>query len=80
VLPGFAKFVVIKKPATSEGAGINPFSRESTAFKARSARKVVRARALRTLQPTDLRPSLNRRTGAHSVSLTWVDTYELALV
>lgn len=39
LLPGFAKFVVIKKPATKERAGINPFTKEPTVFKARPARK-----------------------------------------
>jgi len=47
VLPGFAKFVVIKKPATKERAGINPFTKEPTVFKARPARKIVRARPLK---------------------------------
>ena len=44
MLPGFAKFVVIKKPATKERQGINPFTKEPTTFKARPARKIVRAR------------------------------------
>jgi nucleoid DNA-binding protein len=47
VLPGFAKFVVIKKPATKERAGINPFTKEPTVFKARPARKIVRARPVK---------------------------------
>jgi len=47
VVPGFAKFVVIKKPATSERAGINPFTKEPTVFKARPARKIVRARPVK---------------------------------
>src|SRR4029077_13115756 len=47
VLPGFAKFVVIKKPATKERAGINPFTKEPTVFKARPARKLVRARPVK---------------------------------
>ena len=42
-LPGFAKFVVIKKRATKECAGINPFTKEPTVFKAKPARKIVRA-------------------------------------
>jgi len=29
-VPGFAKFVVIKKPATKERKGINPFTKEPT--------------------------------------------------
>jgi DNA-binding protein HU-beta len=47
VLPGFAKFVVIKKPAAKERAGINPFTKEPTVFKARPARKIVRARPVK---------------------------------
>ena len=47
VLPGFAKFIVIKKPATKERAGINPFTKEPTVFKARPARKMVRARPVK---------------------------------
>ena len=47
VVPGFAKFVVIKKPATKERAGINPFTKEPTVFKAKPARKIVRARPVK---------------------------------
>ena len=43
LVPGFAKFVVIKKPATKERAGINPFTKEPTVFKAKPARKIVKA-------------------------------------
>ena len=50
LLPGFAKFVVIKKPATKERKGINPFTKEPTVFKARPARNVVRLRPLRNLK------------------------------
>ena len=44
VVPGFAKFVVIKKPATKAREGINPFTKEKMMFKAKPARKIVRAR------------------------------------
>ena len=47
LVPGFAKFVVIKKPATKERSGINPFTKEPTVFKARPARKIVRARPVK---------------------------------
>jgi nucleoid DNA-binding protein len=47
VVPGFAKFVVIKKPATKERQGINPFTKEPTVFKARPARKIIRARPVK---------------------------------
>jgi DNA-binding protein HU-beta len=47
LVPGFAKFVVIKKPATKERSGINPFTKEPTVFKARPARKIIRARPVK---------------------------------
>ena len=47
LVPGFAKFVVIKKPATPERSGINPFTKEPTVFKAKPARKIVRARPVK---------------------------------
>jgi DNA-binding protein HU-beta len=47
LVPGFAKFVVIKKPATKEREGINPFTKQPTIFKARPARKIVRARPVK---------------------------------
>ena len=50
VLPGFAKFVVIKKPATKARKGINPFTKEPTVFKARPARKVIRARPVKAIK------------------------------
>jgi DNA-binding protein HU-beta len=47
MLPGFAKFVVIKKPATKAREGINPFTKEPTIFKAKPARKVIKARPVK---------------------------------
>jgi len=47
VLPGFAKFIVIKKPATKERAGINPFTKEPTVFKAKPARKMLKVRPVK---------------------------------
>ena len=47
VVPGFAKFVVIKKPATKARKGINPFTKEPIVFKARPTRKIVRARPVK---------------------------------
>ena len=46
-VPGFAKFVVIKKPATKARKGINPFTKEPTIFKAKQAREIVRARPVK---------------------------------
>jgi nucleoid DNA-binding protein len=47
VVPGFAKFVVIKKPATKARKGVNPFNGEPMMFKAKPARKIVRARPVK---------------------------------
>ena len=47
LVPGFAKFVVIKKPATKARKGTNPFTGEEMMFKAKPARKVVRARPVK---------------------------------
>jgi len=47
LLPGFAKFTVVTKPATAERAGINPFTKEPTVFKAKPARKMLKVRAVK---------------------------------
>ena len=47
VVPGFAKFVVVKKPATKARVGKNPFTGEEMTFKAKPARKIVRARPVK---------------------------------
>jgi DNA-binding protein HU-beta len=47
LVPGFAKFVVIKKPATKARQGTNPFNGEPMMFKAKPARKIVRARPVK---------------------------------
>ena len=47
LVPGFAKFVVIKKPATKARKGVNPFTREPTVFKAKPARKLIKARPVK---------------------------------
>lgn len=47
MLPGFAKFVVVKKPATKERKGINPFTKEPTVFKAKPARKTLKVRPVK---------------------------------
>ena len=50
LVPGFAKFLVVKKPATKARAGVNPFTKEPTVFKAKPARKVVKSRAVKALK------------------------------
>jgi DNA-binding protein HU-beta len=47
LVPGCAKFVVIKKPATKARKGTNPFTGEPMMFKAKPARKIVRARPVK---------------------------------
>ena len=44
---GLAKMSVIKKAATKARRGNNPFTKEPTIFKAKPARKVVRARPVK---------------------------------
>jgi hypothetical protein len=49
LVPGFAKFVVIKDPATKARTrkGANPLAGEPMVFKAKPARKIVRARPVK---------------------------------
>ena len=49
-MPGFAKFVVIKKPATKAQKGINPFTKQPIVIKGKPAQKKVRATALKALK------------------------------
>jgi nucleoid DNA-binding protein len=46
-VPGFAKFTVVRKPAQKARKGTNPFTGEPMMFKAKPARKVVRARPVK---------------------------------
>ena len=50
VLPGFAKFVVVKKPAKPAREGINPFTKEPTTFAAKPASKAVKARPAKAIK------------------------------
>ena len=50
LVPGFAKFVVIKKPATKARKGINPFTKEPTTFAAKPASKAVKARPAKAIK------------------------------
>ncbi len=49
-MPGFAKFRVIKKPATKARQGINPFTKQPTTFAAKPASKSVRARPIKAIK------------------------------
>jgi nucleoid DNA-binding protein len=50
VVPGFAKFVVVKKPARPAREGINPFTKEKQKFAAKPASKGVRARPVKAIK------------------------------
>ena len=50
VLPGMAKFVVVKKPARPAREGINPFTKEKQKFAAKPASKGVRARPVKAVK------------------------------
>ena len=47
VVPGLVRMTVIKKPATKARKGINPFTGEPAVFKAKPARKVIKARPVK---------------------------------
>ncbi len=49
-VPGLMKIKVVRKPATKEREGINPFTGEPTIFKAKPARNVVKVQPLKGLK------------------------------
>ena len=49
-MPGFAKFRVVKKPATKAREGINPFTKAPMTFPAKPASKSVRARPIKAIK------------------------------
>ena len=65
LVPGFAKFVVIKKPATKARQGTNPFTGEAMTFKAKPARKIVRARPVKAAKDAVYK---NAETGPRAAS------------
>ena len=50
VVPGLIKLGVVKKPATKERHGINPFTKEPITIPAKPTSKKVRATALKALK------------------------------
>ena len=50
MIPGLLKLNVVTKPAVPEHDGINPFTKQPTTFKAKPARKVVKARIMKGLK------------------------------
>ena len=49
-LPGLLQIKVVRKPATPEHKGINPFTKEETVFKAKPAKTVVKIVPLKGLK------------------------------
>jgi hypothetical protein len=49
-VPGFAKFRVVKKPATKARQGTNPFTKQPQTFAAKPASKSVRARPIKAMK------------------------------
>jgi len=50
ILPGLIKLLVVVKPATPAREGVNPFTGQKQMFKAKPARKVVKARPVKALK------------------------------
>lgn len=50
VIPGILKLKTVKKPATKERPGKNPFTGEAIIIKAKPATKKIRATALKSLK------------------------------
>jgi nucleoid DNA-binding protein len=50
VIPGLLKLRAIKKPATKDRPGINPFTKQPIVIKGKPAQKKVRATALKALK------------------------------
>ena len=50
VIPGLVKLNVATRPATQEREGINPFTKQPMVFKAKPARKVVKAHPVKALK------------------------------
>jgi len=49
-IPNLLKVKVVRKPATPEREGINPFTKEPTTIKAKPAKNVVKAQPLKQLK------------------------------
>lgn len=50
VIPGLLKLKTVKKPATKDRPGINPFTKEPIVIKGKPASKKIRATALKQLK------------------------------
>jgi nucleoid DNA-binding protein len=49
-IPGLMQIKVVRKPATEERKGINPFTKQETVFKAKPAKNVVKVVPLKGLK------------------------------
>jgi len=49
-VPGLCKITVLRKPATKDRKGINPFTADETVFAAKPARNVVKVRPVKGLK------------------------------
>jgi nucleoid DNA-binding protein len=50
VIPGLLKLKAVKKPATKDRPGINPFTKQAITIKGKPASKKIRASALKALK------------------------------
>jgi DNA-binding protein HU-beta len=50
LLPGLAKLTVVNKAPTKRRRGINPFTNRPTIFRAKPARRMVKARAIKAVR------------------------------
>src|SRR5215470_13520516 len=50
VIPGLLKLKAVKKPATKDRPGINPFTKQPITIKGKPASKKIRASALKALK------------------------------
>lgn len=50
VIPGLLKLRAVKKPATKDRPGINPFTKQPITIKGKPASKKIRATALKSLK------------------------------
>jgi DNA-binding protein HU-beta len=66
LVPGFAKFVVVKKPATKARRGVNPSTGEVMMIKAKPGRKIVRVELIGKDSPESTRD--RRKSTATKVS------------
>ena len=50
MIPGLLKLKAVKKPATKDRPGINPFTKQPITIKGKPASKKIRASALKSLK------------------------------